>query len=115
MLHVDKYKNLTFPPHHRILSLSKKILSGFVLTSLFLEINIFVSYSKYRVIRWLWFSNHEICGVSFLRIAALDFAVEREQAVFLGLVILPVPSSPFPFPFLLLFLNNSTSRWGRAR
>lgn len=114
MLRVDKYKNLTFPPHHRILSLSKKILSAFILTSLFLEINIFVSYSKYRVIHWLWFSNHGICGISFLRIAALDFPVEREQAVFVGLVILPVPSSPFPFPFLL-FLSNSTSRWGRAQ
>lgn len=38
IIHFDKYKNFTsFHPHHEILFLAKKILSSFILSSLYYE------------------------------------------------------------------------------
>lgn len=52
-IHFDKYKNLTlFPLHHKILSLANiiwKILSGFILKSLYHENNLFVSFPNTKL------------------------------------------------------------------
>lgn len=83
------------------------------MSSLYYENNTLVSYSKYRIIYWLCISNHKICGVSFLRITAFDFAVGKEKAVFLWFVTLSSPFfSPFP-PSFSSWIIQFLALWGR--
>lgn len=105
MLHFDNNKILLpFLLTTRSCPYPQRFLSGFILNSSYHEDNTLVSYSKYKITYWLCISNHRICSISFSRITALDFPVEKEQVV---LMMCDSFSSLFSFHFPFLFLKDT--------
>jgi hypothetical protein len=87
--------------------LSKKILFIFSLSSLHHENNIFVSFSKYKIIIWLCFSDQKICVASFLMV--LDCSVENKAHNVLQIC---GPPSLFPFTFPLSLSHSVPEQQG---